>query len=117
MRDEIRPLFTDAIRFWEKARILFNITLAGVSIGTLFLLFGDFGRVFRYLGQQGLLIFILAFLGNIAYCSAYPIDTLVQLSDYQKGWRKGRWILWLMGTAFACAITVASLIGLPKLFA
>jgi hypothetical protein len=116
MRDEIRPLFTNAIRFWEKARILFNLVLILVSIGTLYLYFGDMGRSMRYLGSQGLLIFILGFLANIAYCAAYPVDTLVQLSDYQEGWKKGRWILWAMGTVFASALTVASIIGVPRLF-
>ncbi len=116
MREEIKPLVTDAIRFWEKARIIFNIVLAIVSIGTLWYIFGDLGQAFRYLGKNFLLIFILAALANIAYCAAYPIDTLVQLSDFHEGWRKGRWYLWAIGTALTSALTIASIVGLPQLF-
>jgi hypothetical protein len=116
MREEIKPLVTNAIRFWEKARIPFNLVLAAVSIGTLWSIFGDIGPAWRYLGQNFLLIFILGVLANIAYCAAYPIDTLVQLSDFHDGWRKGRWFLWAIGTAFASALTIASIVGVPQLF-
>lgn len=116
MREEIKPLVTDAIRFWEKARILFNLVLAGVSFATLWYIFGAIGPAWRYLGHHFLLIFILAVLANIAYCAAYPVDTLVQLSDFHQGWRKGRWILWGIGTAFAAALTIAAIVGLPALF-
>jgi hypothetical protein len=116
MREEIKPLVTDAIRFWEKARILFNVVLTVIAFGTLWYLLKGFGPAWRYLGHNVLLVFILAMLANIAYCAAYPIDTLVQLSDFQQGWRKGRWFLWGIGTAFAAALTVASIVGLPQLF-
>jgi hypothetical protein len=116
MRDELKPLFTDAIRFWEKARILFNLVLTAIAFGTLWYLLHGIGPAWRYLGHNVLLVFILAVVANIAYCAAYPIDTLVQMSDFHEGWRKGRWYLWGIGTAFAAALAVASIVGLPRLF-
>jgi hypothetical protein len=115
MREELKPLLTDAIRFWERARILYNALLAAISFGTMTYLLHGIGPAWRYLAHNFLLIFILVVIANIAYCAAYPVDTLVQMSDYQKGWRKGRWLLWGIGTAFSAALAVAGIVGLPKL--
>jgi hypothetical protein len=117
MRDEIKPLVTDAIRFWEKMRVPFNLVLAAVAIGATYYVLGSMGAAWRYLGNNVLLIFIMTVLANICYCAAYPVDTLVQLSDFQDGWRKGRWMLWLIGTLFAAALTLAAVVGIPQLLA
>lgn len=38
-----------------------------------------------------LFIFELAVLANIAYCTAYPMGILVQITGYREHWRTLRW--------------------------
>jgi hypothetical protein len=49
-------------------------------------------------------LLLAAVLANGLYCAAYAADILVQLSDYQAAWRRRRWMLWVVGTAFAAGI-------------
>ena len=46
-------------------------------------------------------MFILAVLANIAYCAAYAVDLFGQHSGLRETWRRRRWVLLVVGTAFA----------------
>ena len=50
-------------------------------------------------------LFVLAVLANVAYCAAYLGDVFVQISGFREGWLRWRWLLFVVGTAFAAAIT------------
>jgi hypothetical protein len=50
-------------------------------------------------------LFILAVLANIAYCAAYLVDIVAQMSGFRDIWLRFRWILFLIGLAFASILT------------
>jgi hypothetical protein len=52
-----------------------------------------------------LVLFILAVLANVCYCAAYLGDLFVQFSGFKQGWQRWRWLLFVIGTIFAAAIT------------
>ena len=91
-----RAIATDAIRFWERGRILYNGTLAAITIVCFaYELPGSFqGITFGSLFA----LFILALIANMLYCLAYPIDVFWQISGFQKPWVRWRWLLLALGT-------------------
>jgi len=106
-RPAIREILTDALRYWEWRRLFYNLALGAV---VLF----DFGRSlpwsqedlqFNVQFRVVLVLFLLAVLANIAYCAAYLVEVLVQFSDFREAWRRSRFGLWLLGTAFALVLT------------
>ncbi len=97
-----REIATDAIRFWERGRVAFNLLLL---VLTVFMLRGD---VFEYLFP----LFAYAMIANFFYTAAYIPDVFIQYSDFRALWRKLRWLLWLAGTAFAAFIAFLVVFGL-----
>lgn len=98
-----REALTDAIRYWEPRRVLYNFLLAGIVL-TYFGLSYPASR--GMLSVDGVLVvFILAVLANVAYCAAYAADIFAQLSGFRFAWLKYRWILFLIGILFAGTIT------------
>jgi len=99
----LRDAFTDAIRYWERGRILYNVVLAGIVLGYFLAYLPASGsRVNWELGEG---IFLLAVLANVAYCAAYVPDMVAQLSDIRPVWLRFRWVLLVIGVAFAGVIT------------
>jgi hypothetical protein len=100
---EARAALTEALRYWEPRRVLFNLVLAIVA-GTVYMAnFPHSRREFSFDTLQGLIA--LAVLANIAYCAAYPVDVLVQLSAYRATWLRLRWALLVTGLVLAAILT------------
>ena len=100
----MKEIINDSLRYWEPRRIAYNIVLGLVLVGSAIY----HKQSLSALDQPALLgLFLMAILANVFYCAAYAADLLVQLSDYQKLWRRRRWLLWLVGTAFASGIYLA----------
>lgn len=94
-----RNALSEAIRYWEPRRILFNLVLAIVT-GTVYMAnFPHVRREFSVDTAQALVVF--AVLANVAYCAAYPVDVLAQLSALRATWLRFRWVLLLVGVVFA----------------
>jgi hypothetical protein len=99
-----RETLTDAIRYWEPRRILYNLALVAIVLAY-------FSRSYpaskeALLSVDGaLFIFILAVLANVAYCAAYVVDIFAQWSEFRPVWLKYRWVLLLVGILFAGTIT------------
>jgi hypothetical protein len=100
---DFREYFTDAIRFWEPRRVLYNVALA-IIVAAYF--------VAGYPGSKAVLsidfalgLFLLAVAANVAYCAAYLADIFVQASGFRGVWQRGRWVLFGIGTLFAAIIT------------
>jgi hypothetical protein len=51
-------------------------------------------------------LFVLAVLANVCYCACYAADLPLQLSGFRDRWRRWRFLLWLVGTAFAGVIAL-----------
>lgn len=98
-----RESLTNAIHFWERARVLYNAILLLVVIGSFAA--GYPGSKTALSVDLALILFVLAVLANVAYCTAYIVDILVQMSGYRERWAKYRWALFCIGTLFASVIT------------
>ena len=99
-----RESLTDAIRYWEPRRILYNLVLAATVL-TYFGLNYPASKEALLSVNGALLIFILVVLANVAYCAAYVVDIFAQLSEFRLVWLKYRWVLLIIGIVFAGTIT------------
>ena len=102
MNTDLRAARTDAIRYWEPRRLVYNLVLIAATA------LGFFERWPQSLGSlnfdlaQGL--FLLAVLANVAYCAAYVADIPAQLSGFRDTWLRLRWLLLVAGLIFAAII-------------
>src|SRR5260370_6802330 len=94
-----RAFLTDAIRFWEPRRLVYNLILAVVVVFWIVASWPHFRPVFTL--HSLLLLSILALLANVCYCAAYLLDIPMQNLSVGTALRRHRWPLWLIGTIFA----------------
>ena len=98
----VRDVFTNAIRYWERRRILYNAILLFIVIAVFFYyLPASRGEVSLDLMLQ---FFMLAVIANVLYCAAYIADFVAQFSGFRANWQRYRWVLFAVGTAFAGTI-------------
>lgn len=98
----VREVFTDAIRYWERRRVLYNaVLLVVVSAVFLYYLPAASEKISLNLLLQ---FFLLAVLANVLYCAAYIVDFVAQFSGFRATWQRYRWILLVVGMAFASTI-------------
>src|SRR5262245_45440101 len=99
----LREISTDAIRYWEPRRVLYNAILACIVIANIVHFWPESRAELTV--ERAISVFILAVLANVCYTTAYIVDVFAQLSDFRSLWRKIRWILLVIGIAFASALT------------
>jgi len=97
----MKEIITDSLRYWEPRRVAYNAVLALVVAGSFFYHQSSLAALS---GQAVIGLWLAAVLANGLYCTAYAADLLVQWSDYQTVWRRHRWLLWVVGTAFAAGV-------------
>jgi hypothetical protein len=102
MNTELRAALTDAIRYWEPRRLIYNIVLIAVTVLGFFERWPQSLNSLSFDLAQGL--FILAVLANVAYCAAYVADIPTQLSGFRDSWLRLRWLLLVVGLIFAAII-------------
>lgn len=100
-----REALSNAIRYWERMRIVYNAGLILIVAGCF--IHGYPGSKAFFSNGMFLVLFLLAVGANVVYCAAYLVDIAVQMSQYRETWTKIRWILLLVGTATA---------GIPAFF-
>ena len=99
----LKTHITEALRYWEPRRIVYNLVLALITAYYAVpaaLKERDFSWIDGILG-----LFVLAIIANILYCAAYPVDIFIQMSDFKDIWIKFRWLLFLTGVALAGIFT------------
>jgi len=103
----VREIITDAVRYWELRRIVYNLVLVGIT-AAIFVAGWPDSREVMWMNPGGslLALFILAVLANIAYCSAYAVDIMMQYSEYRPYWLQFRWTLFALGLLFAGSLAV-----------
>ena len=99
----VREMATEALRYWEPHRLIYNAALALIVIGHFFAGWPASKSTISFNGILGL--FLLAVLANVAYCAAYVADIFIQLSGFRVMWSRFRWVLLVIGIAFASVIT------------
>ena len=98
-----REALSEAIRFWEPRRLLYNGLLL-IVVATVFVVGLPISR--SQLNVNLLLfLFIMAVLANVAYCACYIVDVAAQVSDFRITWLRFRWTLFVVGAAFAGVLT------------
>ncbi len=102
-RTEFREDITDAIKFWEPWRLLYNLSLAAVVVLYFAIHYPQSKATLTV--DLCLALFLLAVVANIAYCAAYFVDIFAQASGFREQWRRYRRILFGIGTLFAAIIT------------
>ena len=103
-------LASDALRYWEPRRLLYNLALLAVVLIHFYLAWPD-SRAF--LTRDTMLgLFFLAVLANIAYCAAYAVDLFVQFSGQRAAWMRWRWTVLATGIAFGAVITHFIMMGI-----
>ncbi len=98
-----REYLSDAIRYWEPRRWLYNLILAVVVLVHFISGWPGSRQALQLNGI--LLLFALAVLANVAYCAAYVADIFVQMSGFREVWLKFRWALLAVGVSFAAVLT------------
>jgi uncharacterized membrane protein len=98
-----RESITNAIRYWEKMRVVYNAVL-------LFVVAGCFAWNYSAVGSKlsvnlCLSMILCGILLNVGYCAAYIVDVLVQMSEFRESWAKSRWVLFSIGAMFAAILT------------
>jgi hypothetical protein len=94
-----RELLSDAVRYWEPRRVVYNLVLAAVVLAWIVFSWPHFRPALTL--SSLLLLAILALLANACYCAAYLMDIPMQGSSLVMIWKRRRWGLWLIGTLFA----------------
>src|ERR1700704_6853506 len=97
-----REFLSNAIRYWEPRRILYNLVLAVIVI-VHFVQGLPFSKIALQFNSL-LLLFALAVLANVAYCAAYIPDVFAQMSGLRDSWLRSRWVLFVIGLAFAAIL-------------
>ena len=99
----LREAVSDAMRFWEPRRLVYNAVL---SVIVLFYFFRANPSSRANLTLDLILgLFLLAVLANVVYCAAYLADVFAQWSSYRDLWRRYRWTLFGVGMLFAAILT------------
>jgi len=108
-RISFRDALSDAIRYWERGRLLYNGALLLVVLVMFFAAWPVSRRVIEL--QSVLVLFVLAVLANVAYCAAYVPDLVLQLSSFRDSWLRVRWILLTVGLLMGCALAFLFVAG------
>jgi hypothetical protein len=97
-----RDYLGNSIRYWEPRRIPYNLLLAAIVI-VHFVKELPFSKTAVQF-NSALLLFLLAVLANVAYCAAYLPDVFAQMSSVRSSWLRYRWVLFVVGLAFAAVL-------------
>ncbi len=99
----LREFTTDAIRYWEIRRLIYNLLLAVVVVAHFIAYWPASWSVLTFDAFLGL--FVLAVLANVAYSAVYVVDVFIQLSGFRESRRTWRVPVLVVGFAFAAVIT------------
>jgi hypothetical protein len=97
-----RDALSEAVRYWEPRRVLYNGVLLAVVAAVYCANLPKARSDLTFDALQAL--FVMAVLANVAYCAAYVVDVIAQLTTYRSVWLRFRWTLLLIGLAFAAVL-------------
>jgi hypothetical protein len=100
---ETREPLSNAIRYWERGRIIYNLVLVTIVLAWVVITWPHFSEAPRL--QALLFLVIFAAMANLTYTAVYMVDIPMQLTPFKAAWRRWRLGLWLIGTLFAILFT------------
>lgn len=102
-RVTLHEISSNAIRYWEPRRLIYNVVLALIVVGYAL---ANWPETQQRLSLDAVLsLCILAVLANVCYCAAYVVDVFAQYSDLRPLWLRCRWVLFAVGLALAMILT------------
>lgn len=102
----LREAVTDAIKYWEPRRLMYNVLLAAIVVLYFVYALKTNPALKASLSMDGFLgLVLLAVLANVAYCAAYVVDVFAQWSSYRDRWLRYRWVVLFVGMVFAGILT------------
>ncbi|MFH1008445.1 MAG: hypothetical protein V1800_13245 [Candidatus Latescibacterota bacterium] len=110
MQESVRAILSNAIRYWERARRIYNTILFLIVVAVFLWAWPSSSAALSWVMLQNL--FMLAVMANALYCFAYAVDLFVQLSAFRPGWLQYRWMLFVIGTLFSAMLTRLMSMGL-----
>ena len=99
----LREIITDALRYWEPRRLVYNVVLAAVVVAYFCAALPAARESLTV--DSVLALFLLAVAANLCYCAAYVADVFAQLSGFRAAWRRWRGGLLVVGLVFAGVLT------------
>ena len=105
----LREIATDAVRYWEQRRLVYNAILTVIVIGYSLAHFSEAAAQATL--DRLLFLFVQAVFANVVYCAAYVPDIFAQSSEFRGPWRRRRWMLFVIGTIVAGIITRAIILS------
>jgi hypothetical protein len=99
----MRDALSDAIRYWEPRRIVYNFALAAVVLVFAVTFWTQIRDRISF--ELLLALAVLAVIANVCYCVAYVVDLPMQLSSHVATWKRWRWLLWIFGVLFGVALS------------
>src|SRR5215813_12099593 len=100
---QIREMTTDALSYWEVRRLFYNLILAVIVVAHFIEAYPVSRETITVNGMLGL--FLLAVVANVAFTAVYLADVFIQFSGFRDSRSSWRWILLLVGFAFAGILT------------
>lgn len=92
----------DAVRWWERRRLTYNVVLAALFVA---LTIRTWPRLRPELGPDKILpLIVLALLANLCYSTAYLLDSLLSASPHARTRRWARLAVWVTGMFLAMLI-------------
>lgn len=102
-RPSFRDMATEAMRYWEPRRLVYNGVLAAIVMGYFVAYWPDSRSVITF--NSILILFILGVAANGCYCAAYVPDLFAQYSGFRPLWLKWRGFLFAIGVVLAAIFT------------
>jgi hypothetical protein len=98
-----RELLADAIRYWERRRVIYNLILIAVVVTWIVASWPHFRPAMHLFPVLQLIV--LGLIANALYCAVYIVDVPMQSSELRAAWRRWRWVFWTVGTLLAILLT------------
>ena len=99
----VREYVTDALRYWELRRLLYNGLLAVIVIWHFGVAWPESKSFLKFDNLLG--VFLLAVLANVAFSAAYVADLFIQFSGFRESRSVWRLVILGVGLAFAGVLT------------
>jgi hypothetical protein len=100
--DRSQGLFANAIQYWERRRVIYNLVLVAFVVVWIVATWPHFRLTMNLWSFVRLAV--LGLIANACYCTAYFVDIPMQSSSLCVMWRRWRWGLLVVGTLLAIAL-------------
>lgn len=101
---QFSQIMTDAVFYWERKRIVYNLILAILALAC----WGQdiFGGGLQHMVGGLIVLLVFAMIANFLFSLAYAVDIAFQVTPLRERWRRVRWMLFLSGTAIASTLAL-----------